>query len=141
MAVFAQPCVGQRPNRGREQGRLSSTPPAAQSSRLSVLRGLHPSFRAFLFPNDQQIDLELWAQPAEFDSTELHQMRVQDNCVFSISPKAGSLSPGQEQVVELKYRCSSHCLSYTSGSRDPPLHPFPVLLQEPGLALCDSRVP
>uniref|UniRef100_A0A8C7CAS4 Cilia and flagella associated protein 65 n=1 Tax=Neovison vison TaxID=452646 RepID=A0A8C7CAS4_NEOVI len=58
---------------------------------------------AFLFPSDQQIDLELWAQQAEFDATELHQMRVQDNCVFSISPKAGSLSPGQEQVVELKY--------------------------------------
>ncbi|XP_022355528.1 cilia- and flagella-associated protein 65 [Enhydra lutris kenyoni] len=58
---------------------------------------------AFLFPNDQQIDLELWARQAEFDTTELHQMRVQDNCVFSVSPKAGSLSPGQEQVVELKY--------------------------------------
>ncbi|XP_008582718.1 PREDICTED: coiled-coil domain-containing protein 108 [Galeopterus variegatus] len=58
---------------------------------------------AFLFPSDQQIDLELWAEQAEFDCTELHQMRVQDNCIFSISPKAGSLSPGQEQMVELKY--------------------------------------
>nr|XP_036872459.1 cilia- and flagella-associated protein 65 isoform X2 [Manis javanica] len=58
---------------------------------------------AFLFPNDQQIDLELWAEPAEFDCTELHQMRIQDNCIFSISPKAGSLSPGQEQMVEFKY--------------------------------------
>lgn len=50
-------------------------------------------------------------------------MRVQDNCIFSISPKAGSLSPGQEQVVELKYRCSLRCLPYTSGpGESPPPH-------------------
>ncbi|KAF6113167.1 cilia and flagella associated protein 65 [Phyllostomus discolor] len=65
--------------------------------------GLVPLDWAFLFPRDQQIDLELWAEQADFDNTELHQMRVQDNCVFSVSPKAGSLSPGQEQVVEFKY--------------------------------------
>nr|XP_012595751.1 cilia- and flagella-associated protein 65 isoform X1 [Microcebus murinus] len=58
---------------------------------------------AFLFPSDQQIDMELWAEQAEFNCTELHHMRVQDNCIFSISPKAGSLSPGQEQMVEFKY--------------------------------------
>ncbi|KAB0379834.1 hypothetical protein FD755_007618 [Muntiacus reevesi] len=65
--------------------------------------GMVPLDWAFLFPSDQQIDLELWAEQAEFDCTELHQMRVQDNCIFSISPKTGSLSPGQEQMVELKY--------------------------------------
>ncbi|XP_023385489.1 cilia- and flagella-associated protein 65 [Pteropus vampyrus] len=65
--------------------------------------GVVPLDWAFLFPSDQQIDLELWAERAEFDCTELHQMRVQDNCIFSISPKAGSLSPGQEQAVEFKY--------------------------------------
>ncbi|KAB1279386.1 Cilia- and flagella-associated protein 65 [Camelus dromedarius] len=62
-----------------------------------------PGDRALLFPSDQQVDLELWAEQAEFDCTELHQMRVEDNCIFSISPKAGSLNPGQEQIVELKY--------------------------------------
>ncbi|XP_044890430.1 cilia- and flagella-associated protein 65 isoform X2 [Felis catus] len=65
--------------------------------------GAVPLDWAFLFPSDQQIDLELWAEQAEFDCTELHQMRVQDNCIFSISPKAGSLGPGQEQMVEFKY--------------------------------------
>ncbi|ELK17194.1 Coiled-coil domain-containing protein 108 [Pteropus alecto] len=65
--------------------------------------GVVPLDWAFLFPSDQQIDLELWAERAEFDCTELHQMRVQDNCIFSINPKAGSLSPGQEQAVEFKY--------------------------------------
>uniref|UniRef100_A0A8D0U5J0 Cilia and flagella associated protein 65 n=1 Tax=Sus scrofa TaxID=9823 RepID=A0A8D0U5J0_PIG len=66
--------------------------------------GLVPLDWTFLFPSDQQINLELWAEQAEFNCTELHQMRVQDNCIFSISPKAGSLSPGQEQMVEFKYR-------------------------------------
>nr|XP_028686966.1 cilia- and flagella-associated protein 65 isoform X5 [Macaca mulatta] len=65
--------------------------------------GVVPLDWAFLFPSDQRIDVELWAEQAELNSTELHQMRVQDNCIFSISPKAGSLSPGQEQMVELKY--------------------------------------
>ncbi|XP_037379967.1 cilia- and flagella-associated protein 65 [Talpa occidentalis] len=66
-------------------------------------RGVVPLDWAFLFPSDQQIDLELWAEQAEFDFTELHQMRVQDNSIFSINPKAGKLSPGQEQMVEFKY--------------------------------------
>uniref|UniRef100_A0A8C9J5I9 Cilia and flagella associated protein 65 n=1 Tax=Piliocolobus tephrosceles TaxID=591936 RepID=A0A8C9J5I9_9PRIM len=65
--------------------------------------GVVPLDWAFLFPSDQRIDVELWAEQAELNSTELHQMRVQDNCIFSISPKAGSLIPGQEQMVELKY--------------------------------------
>ncbi|XP_008257396.3 cilia- and flagella-associated protein 65 isoform X1 [Oryctolagus cuniculus] len=66
-------------------------------------RGVVPVHWSFLFPSDQQMDLELWAEQAEFDCTELHQMRVQDNCIFSISPKAGGLSPGQEEMVQFKY--------------------------------------
>ncbi|KAL1770997.1 coiled-coil domain-containing protein 108 isoform X1 [Sigmodon hispidus] len=58
---------------------------------------------AFLFPSDQQLDLDLWVEQAELSSTELHQMRAEDNCLFSINPKAGTLSPGQEQMVEFKY--------------------------------------
>lgn len=120
-------------------------PPGVQSSLLSILtKRLHPSCfvpppRAFLFPSDQQIDLELWAEQTEFDSTELHHMRVQDNCIFSISPKTGSLSPGQEQVVELKYRCSP--LPHPPALPVLEIPPFPWLLENPGLVLCDSRVP
>lgn len=61
-------------------------------------------------------------------------MRVQDNCIFSVSPKAGSLSPGQEQVVEFKYRCLPRCPLFTSSPEDPPV---PWLLEDPGLVLCD----
>ncbi|XP_035294734.1 cilia- and flagella-associated protein 65 isoform X2 [Cricetulus griseus] len=58
---------------------------------------------AFLFPSDQQLDLDLWEEQAELSCTELHQMRAEDNCLFSINPKSGNLSPGQEQMVEFKY--------------------------------------
>ncbi|CAH6791790.1 Cfap65 [Phodopus roborovskii] len=58
---------------------------------------------AFLFPSDQQLDLDLWVEQAELNCTELHQMRAEDNCLFSVNPKSGSLIPGQEQMVELKY--------------------------------------
>lgn len=54
-------------------------------------------------------------------------MRAQDNCIFSISPKAGSLSPGQEEMVEFKYRCS-------------PNHHHPALPGAP-MRLCASCMP
>ncbi|XP_054827614.1 cilia- and flagella-associated protein 65 [Eublepharis macularius] len=58
----------------------------------------------FLFPSDQKIDMEYWAESAEFDPSELHQMRIQDNQLFSICPKAGNLLPGQEQSIHLSHR-------------------------------------
>ncbi|XP_070585217.1 cilia- and flagella-associated protein 65 isoform X2 [Erythrolamprus reginae] len=58
----------------------------------------------FLFPSDQKIDMEYWAESTEFDPNELHQMRIQDNQLFTISPKSGKLPPGQEQIIQLSYR-------------------------------------
>ncbi|XP_060224626.1 cilia- and flagella-associated protein 65 [Meriones unguiculatus] len=72
---------------------------------LLVLKnsGLVPLDWAFLFPSDQQLDTDLWADETELNFAELHQMRAEDNCLFIINPKSGSLSPGKEQMVELKY--------------------------------------
>uniref|UniRef100_A0A3B5BC41 Si:ch1073-349o24.2 n=1 Tax=Stegastes partitus TaxID=144197 RepID=A0A3B5BC41_9TELE len=58
---------------------------------------------AFLFPEDQQIELEHWAVSGEFSSTELHQMKVQDNQLFSISPRSGTLLPGHRRAVHFSY--------------------------------------
>ncbi|XP_061465321.1 cilia- and flagella-associated protein 65 isoform X2 [Rhineura floridana] len=66
--------------------------------------GAIPVNWAFLFPSDQRIDMEYWAESAEFDPSELHQMRVQDNQLFTISPKAGKLLPGQQQIIQLSHR-------------------------------------
>ncbi|XP_069472961.1 cilia- and flagella-associated protein 65 [Ambystoma mexicanum] len=67
-------------------------------------KGTVPVNWAFLYPADQQIELEYWAETGEFDPSELHQMRIQDNKLFSVTPKAGTLTPGQQQAVQLMYR-------------------------------------
>lgn len=67
-------------------------------------RGVLPVSWDFLFPADQQIELEFWAETWEFDPSEIHQMRIQDNKLFTISPKSGNLKPGQQQTLQLTYR-------------------------------------
>ncbi|XP_074001440.1 cilia- and flagella-associated protein 65 [Numenius arquata] len=71
---------------------------------LLVNKGVVPVEWAFLFPFDQKMDMEHWAEEAEFIPHELHQMRIQDNQLFSISPKSGKLLPGQEESVQLSHR-------------------------------------
>ncbi|XP_078260484.1 cilia- and flagella-associated protein 65 [Rhinoraja longicauda] len=59
---------------------------------------------AFLFPVDQQLDLEYWAETGEFNPTELHEMRIEDNRLFTVEPKSGRLRPGQRETIQLNYR-------------------------------------
>ncbi|XP_044073745.1 cilia- and flagella-associated protein 65 isoform X2 [Siniperca chuatsi] len=65
--------------------------------------GSMPVDWAFLFPEDQQIELEYWAETGEFSRNELYQMKVQDNHLFSISPRSGTLLPGQQRAVHFSY--------------------------------------
>ncbi|XP_041857030.1 cilia- and flagella-associated protein 65 isoform X2 [Melanotaenia boesemani] len=58
---------------------------------------------AFLFPEDQQIELEYWSVTGEFSSNELCQMKVQDNQLFRVSPRSGTLLPGQKRAVNFSY--------------------------------------
>ncbi|XP_062482789.1 cilia- and flagella-associated protein 65 isoform X1 [Pezoporus occidentalis] len=67
-------------------------------------KGVVPVEWAFLFPSDQKLDVEHWAEDAEFSSRELHEMRIQDNQLFSVSPKSGKLLPGQEESIQLSHR-------------------------------------
>ncbi|NXY06369.1 CFA65 protein, partial [Pteruthius melanotis] len=66
--------------------------------------GVIPVDWAFLFPADQKMDVERWAEDTDFTPQELHQMRIQDNQLFSVSPKSGRLLPGQEKPVQLSHR-------------------------------------
>lgn len=59
---------------------------------------------SFLFPEDQKIELECWAENAELGPNELLQMKVQDNRMFSVSPRSGKLQPGQQRAVQFTYR-------------------------------------
>ncbi|XP_072436052.1 cilia- and flagella-associated protein 65 [Chiloscyllium punctatum] len=63
-----------------------------------------PADWAFLFPKDQQLDLEYWAETGEFNPTELHEMRIDDNRLFTVEPKSGCLLPGQRETIQLTYR-------------------------------------
>ncbi|XP_063017984.1 cilia- and flagella-associated protein 65 isoform X3 [Melospiza melodia melodia] len=67
-------------------------------------KGVVPVDWAFLFPSDQKMDIERWAEDVDFTPQELHQMRIQDNQLFSVSPKSGTLLPGQEESVQLSHR-------------------------------------
>ncbi|NXF92889.1 CFA65 protein, partial [Eubucco bourcierii] len=71
---------------------------------LLVNKGVVPVEWAFLFPSDQKMDMEHWAEDADFSPHELHQMRIQDNQLFSVSPKSGKLLPGEEESVQLSHR-------------------------------------
>ncbi|MFT7817925.1 coiled-coil domain-containing protein 108 [Arapaima gigas] len=67
---------------------------------------VHPTLhrRWFLFPEDQHIELEYWAESGELSPTELHHMRVQDSRLISVTPRSGKLQPGQQRALQLIYR-------------------------------------
>ncbi|NXA83497.1 CFA65 protein, partial [Thryothorus ludovicianus] len=67
-------------------------------------KGVVPVDWAFLFPSDQKMDVECWAEDADFTPQELDQMRIEDNQLFSVSPKSGTLLPGKEKSVQLSHR-------------------------------------
>ncbi|NWX21409.1 CFA65 protein, partial [Aegotheles bennettii] len=71
---------------------------------LLVNKGVVPVEWAFLFPSDQKMEMEHWAEVAECSPQALHQMRLQDNQLFSVFPKSGKLLPGQEESVQLSHR-------------------------------------
>ncbi|XP_023144688.2 cilia- and flagella-associated protein 65 [Amphiprion ocellaris] len=100
---------------------FSSAPVNSDSSNFVLMfynPGSIPVDWTFLFPEDQQIELEYWALTGEFSSTELHQMKVQDNQLFNISPRSGNLLPGQKRAVHFSY---SHDIVGT--------HRLPVVLK------------
>ncbi|XP_030045297.1 cilia- and flagella-associated protein 65 [Microcaecilia unicolor] len=67
-------------------------------------RGVVPVTWTFLFPVDQQIEMECWAESGEYDPNEFQHLRIQDSKLFTISPKSGNLNPGQHQILQLTYR-------------------------------------
>ncbi|NWX33327.1 CFA65 protein, partial [Notiomystis cincta] len=86
---------------------FGSAPVGSEPTLVMLLlenKGVIPVDWAFLFPSDQKMDVELWAEEADFTPQELHQMRIQDNQLFSVSPKSGRLLPGQEGSVQLSHR-------------------------------------
>ncbi|NWU45650.1 CFA65 protein, partial [Hylia prasina] len=86
---------------------FGSAPVGSEPTIVTLLlenKGVVPVDWAFLFPSDQKMDMEHWAEDADFTPQELHQMRIQDNQLFTVSPKSGTLLPRQEKSVQLSHR-------------------------------------
>ncbi|NXI80627.1 CFA65 protein, partial [Rhipidura dahli] len=86
---------------------FGSAPVGSEPTVVTLLlenKGAVPADWAFLFPSDQKMDIDCWAEDTDFTSQELQQMRIQDNQLFSVSPKSGRLLPGQEKSVQLSHR-------------------------------------
>ncbi|NXX36820.1 CFA65 protein, partial [Nicator chloris] len=86
---------------------FGSAPVGSEPTIVTLLlenKGVVPVDWAFLFPSDQKMDVEQWAEDVDFTPQELDQMRIQDNQLFSVSPKSGTLLPGQEKSVQLSHR-------------------------------------
>ncbi|NWW74377.1 CFA65 protein, partial [Climacteris rufus] len=86
---------------------FGSAPVGSEPTLVMLLlenKGVVPVDWAFLFPSDQKMDMERWAEDIDFTPQELHQMRIQDNQLFSVSPKSGTLLPGQAKSVQLSHR-------------------------------------
>ncbi|KAJ3591519.1 hypothetical protein NHX12_006652, partial [Muraenolepis orangiensis] len=86
---------------------FSSAPVASEPSTVLLLlsnTGAILAEWALLFPDDQRLEVDHWAESGELRSTELHQMKVQDNRLFSISPRSGTLPPGQQRALSFTYR-------------------------------------
>ncbi|NWT90273.1 CFA65 protein, partial [Lanius ludovicianus] len=86
---------------------FGSAPVGSEPTTVRLLlenKGVVPADWAFLFPSDQRMDMERWAEDTDFTPQELHLMRIEDNQLFSVSPKSGTLLPGQEESVQLSHR-------------------------------------
>ncbi|NXS88297.1 CFA65 protein, partial [Erpornis zantholeuca] len=86
---------------------FGSAPVGSEPTIVTLLlenNGVIPVDWAFLFPSDQKMDVERWAEDTDFTHQELHQMKIQDNQLFTVSPKSGTLLPGQEKPVQLSHR-------------------------------------
>ncbi|XP_064167568.1 cilia- and flagella-associated protein 65 [Anguilla rostrata] len=86
---------------------FSAAPLGSEASSVLLMLenpGSIPVDWCFLFPEDQQLELECWAESVEFSPAELQQMKVQEHRLFSVSPRSGTLHPGQQRAVQLTHR-------------------------------------
>ena len=57
----------------------------------------------FHFPNDLEVEIEHWADPGDYTEEQLHHNLILDNNIFCITPKSGSLNPGESTNILMSY--------------------------------------
>eukprot|EP00842_Homolaphlyctis_polyrhiza_P005315 jgi/Hompol1/5785/HPOL_004691-RA len=65
--------------------------------------GVVPVDWVFHFPNDLEVEIEHWADPGDYTEEQLHHNLILDNNIFCVTPKSGSLLPGESTSVLMSY--------------------------------------
>jgi cilia- and flagella-associated protein 65 len=59
---------------------------------------------ALLFPKDLLLELEYWAESGDYTIDELEEIKLQDNNIFTVTPKRGHLEPGEIVQIKIIYK-------------------------------------
>ena len=54
-----------------------------------------PAEWCFKMPNDNEIEMEPWADPGEPTEEQAFERHILEKSIFQIEPKSGKLEPGQ----------------------------------------------
>ena len=57
----------------------------------------------FKMPNDQEIELEPWADPGEPSDEQAFERHILEQKIFHIEPRKGALEPGQQMDLNVFY--------------------------------------
>lgn len=57
----------------------------------------------FKLPNDNEIELEKWADPGDPTPEKAFEKHVLDKKIFTVSPRSGVLKPGEQSEVSVFY--------------------------------------
>uniref|UniRef100_S4R5T4 Uncharacterized protein n=1 Tax=Petromyzon marinus TaxID=7757 RepID=S4R5T4_PETMA len=114
-----EPPYEDAPDSGRQRVVLPCrTPPPLQFDLGSASAGAEPSVIhlllqnpglveahwAVVFPNENSLELEVWAEHMDLDARELRIARLQRDQTFTVFPRGGQLQPGAKQIVTVTYR-------------------------------------
>lgn len=69
--------------------------------------GVIPVEFSFLFPNDLGIEIEEWADPANYTEEQIHYDLIIKNSLMSIYPKGGNLIPNESVTLFFTYKHST----------------------------------
>ncbi|KAJ3320632.1 hypothetical protein HDV06_005150 [Boothiomyces sp. JEL0866] len=80
----------------------AGTPPIAIKMTLKNC-GVVPVDWDFNFPNDYDVEVENWADPGDCTEDQITRNFILDNSIFCVSPKSGSLKPGEMEHILFTY--------------------------------------
>ena len=61
-------------------------------------------YRGFQFPTDMHLEPEYWADSGSLDEVERHHHDVITNQLFTVSPKTGTLAPGESTSILCSFK-------------------------------------